>query len=286
MKNALGLIEIRGLATAVLVADTMVKTADVTIIQIEKARGHGWITVKITGDVAAVNAAVSAGKQVGETFQHYISSKVIPRPADSVERVFCQTEKKEDGTTPPDHPEPPAPKTPEPEPEPEPEVSAAPEIPEEKPEEPLGEPAVPQTEEPVPPEPAQEAAAVPAQEAVLTEPETVLSAEEVPLPEPEAVVPEQEIPAPVPETIQTQAKTEWEVPAEFPAKEEKQQDPPAVSAADEPAVTQPEAKAKPSGRTGRGKSAAAGSTGPKNTVVKEKGTTKQTPRKPRAKKEK
>ncbi|MGX8711446.1 MAG: BMC domain-containing protein [bacterium] len=270
MKNALGLIEIRGLATAVLVADTMVKTADVTIIQIEKARGHGWITVKITGDVAAVNAAVSAGKQVGETFQHYISSKVIPRPADSVERVFCQTEKKEDGTTPPDHPEPPAPKTPEPEPEPE---------------EPLGEPAVPQTEEPVPPEPAQEEAAVPAQEAVLTEPETVLSVEEVPLPEPEAVVPEQEIPAPVPETIQTQAKTEGEAPAEFPAKEEKPQDPPAVSEADEPAVTQPQAKAKPSGRTGRGKSAAAGSTGPKNTVVKEKGT-KQTPRKPRAKKEK
>ncbi|WP_444641517.1 BMC domain-containing protein [Caproiciproducens sp. R1] len=283
MKNALGLIEIRGLATAVLVADTMVKTADVTIIQIEKARGHGWITVKITGDVAAVNAAVSAGKQVGETFQHYISSKVIPRPADSVERVFCQTEKKEDGTTPPDQPEPPAPKTPEPEPEPE--VSAAQEIPEEKPEEPLGEPSVPQTEEPVPPEPAQEAAAVPVQEAVLTEPETVLSVEEVLLPEPEAVVPEQENPAPVSETIQRQAKTEGEAPAEFPAKEEKPQDPPAVSAADEPAVSQPEAKAKPSGRTGRGKSAAAGSTGPKNTVVKEKGT-KQTPRKPRAKKEK
>ncbi len=263
MKNALGLIEIRGLATAVLVADTMVKTADVAIIQIEKARGHGWITVKITGDVAAVNAAVSAGKQVGETFQHYISSKVIPRPADSVERVFCQTEKKEDGTTPPDHPEPPVPKTPEPAPEPE--VSAAPEIPE-VPKEPAREPAVPQTEEPVPPEPAQETAAVPAQEAVLTEPETVLSAEEVPLPEPETVVTEQENPASVPETIQTNSRT--------------------LSAADEPAVSQPEAKAKPSGRTGRGKSAAARSPGPKNTVVKEKGTSKQPPKKPRAKKEK
>nr|WP_319488885.1 BMC domain-containing protein [uncultured Caproiciproducens sp.] len=93
MKDALGLIEIQGLATAILVADTMVKTASVTIIQIEKTRGHGWITVKITGDVGAVNAAVSAGKQIGETYHHYISSKVIPRPSDSVEAVFCQTTK-------------------------------------------------------------------------------------------------------------------------------------------------------------------------------------------------
>ncbi|WP_444658306.1 BMC domain-containing protein [Caproiciproducens sp. R2] len=279
MKNALGLIEIRGLATAVLVADTMVKTANVTIIQIEKARGHGWITVKITGDVAAVNAAVSAGKQVGETFQHYISSKVIPRPADSVERVFCQTEKKEDEKTPPDQPEPPAPKPPEPEPEPEPEVPAAPEIPEEKPEEPVQEPpTAPQTEETVPPEPAQEA--------VLTEPETVLPVESAPLPGPEAVVPAKEIPAPVPETIQTEAKTERKAPAKFPAEEEKPQDLPAVSPGKEPAVSQPEVKAKPSGRTGTRKSTAAGSTGPRNTVVKEKGTSKQPPRKPRAKKEK
>lgn len=90
MKDALGLIEIKGLATAVLVADTMVKTANVSIIEVEKTRGLGWMTVKIQGDVAAVTAAIQSGKQAGETYGHFISCKVIPRPSEGVEHTFCQ----------------------------------------------------------------------------------------------------------------------------------------------------------------------------------------------------
>jgi len=90
MENALGLIEIRGLASAIMVSDVMVKTANVKIINIERAKGSGWMTVKISGNVAAVIASINAGKQVGMAYGHYISSKVIPRPAAEVSDIFCK----------------------------------------------------------------------------------------------------------------------------------------------------------------------------------------------------
>lgn len=89
MKMALGLIEVAGLASSVLVADTMAKTAQVTVDGLEKAKGMGWHTVKVRGNVAAVNAAVSAGEQVAKKCGCFVSSKVIARPADSVEDMFA-----------------------------------------------------------------------------------------------------------------------------------------------------------------------------------------------------
>ena len=88
MKQALGLVEIQGLSTAVLVADTMVKAANVSILEIENSKGQGYMTIKVAGDVGAVNAAVSAGRQTGLENQKLVSWNVIARPADSVEQVF------------------------------------------------------------------------------------------------------------------------------------------------------------------------------------------------------
>lgn len=90
MKKALGLVEIKGLATAILVADTMAKTANITITQVENTKGLGWMTVKITGDVGAVTAAVNAGKQMGVLNGDFVSAKILPRPSDFVEMYFCQ----------------------------------------------------------------------------------------------------------------------------------------------------------------------------------------------------
>lgn len=261
MKDALGLIEIQGLATAVLVADTMVKTANVTIIQIEKARGHGWITVKVTGDVGAVKAAVSAGKQIGETFHHYISSKVIPRPSDSVEKVFCQTAKKEEKpANPPEDTR----------------VSAMKEeavladteihaemIPEtDTPEEPMTEPeatvqaptvAVLQAEETALPEPAQELDTPPVQQKIPQEPEELPVQEEIIPSEPEAA------PATVPEPLTAEEKPETDFVEKLPA----------------------EKKA-----TAGSTSATVKHTNSRKPAAKEKDPSKQPPRKPRGKKEK
>lgn len=89
MKEALGLVEIYGLSAAVLVADAMVKTASVTLHEIENTKGNGYMTIKIFGDVGAVNASVMAGKQLALENNKFISSKVIPRPSTSVEKLFC-----------------------------------------------------------------------------------------------------------------------------------------------------------------------------------------------------
>lgn len=96
MESALGIIEIRGLATAVMITDLMAKTANVKIANVERTWGYGWLTVKVFGEVAAVDAAIQAGKRMGEEYGGYISSKVIPCPADGVSEVFCQTAETDD----------------------------------------------------------------------------------------------------------------------------------------------------------------------------------------------
>lgn len=99
MKQALGLVEIQGLSTAVVVADTMSKAANVHILDVENTKGLGYMTIKIAGDVGAVNAAVNAGCQVGRINGKLVSWKVIPRPSDYVGDLFCNE-------TPPTPPEP------------------------------------------------------------------------------------------------------------------------------------------------------------------------------------
>ena len=88
MNQSLGLVEISGMSTALVVADAMAKSANIKIIGIENSKGLGYMNIKITGDIGAVNAAVSAGKQIGITHNHFVSSKIIPRPSDFVYKVF------------------------------------------------------------------------------------------------------------------------------------------------------------------------------------------------------
>ncbi len=76
---AIGLIETVGLAVAIEVADAMAKSSNIKILEYENTKGSGLITVKIVGDVGAVNAAISAGKAVGEKVNKVYSSLVIPR---------------------------------------------------------------------------------------------------------------------------------------------------------------------------------------------------------------
>jgi ethanolamine utilization protein EutM len=86
-KEALGMVETKGLVGAIEAADAMVKAANVTLMGKEKI-GSGLVTVMVRGDVGAVKAAVDAGaaaaKRVGELF----SIHVIPHPHDDVEGIL------------------------------------------------------------------------------------------------------------------------------------------------------------------------------------------------------
>ncbi|WP_159722851.1 BMC domain-containing protein [Enterococcus sp. CSURQ0835] len=88
--EALGIVEVIGFACAVNVSDVMVKTADVQLIGIERAKGSGWLSVKVVGDVGAVNAAVEAGSTSASVQEKLISSLVIPRLADGLAEVWLK----------------------------------------------------------------------------------------------------------------------------------------------------------------------------------------------------
>ncbi|MHC1787143.1 MAG: BMC domain-containing protein [Christensenellales bacterium] len=79
--QAVGVVETFSLACAIQVADAAVKAADVQIIEVRLGRGLGGKSfVVITGEVAAVHAAVDAGKGAENTQGLVVSSVVIPSP--------------------------------------------------------------------------------------------------------------------------------------------------------------------------------------------------------------
>lgn len=86
-KEALGMIETKGLVGAVEAADAMVKAAKVTLVGKEFI-GGGYVTVMVRGDVGAVKAAVEAGSVAAKKVGELVSVHVIPRPHDEVEGIL------------------------------------------------------------------------------------------------------------------------------------------------------------------------------------------------------
>lgn len=91
MQEALGMIETRGLVSAIEAADAMVKAANVHLIGKEHV-GGGLVTVMVRGDVGAVKAAVEAGGAAAKRVGELISVHVIPRPHGDVEAVLPAAE--------------------------------------------------------------------------------------------------------------------------------------------------------------------------------------------------
>ena len=86
-KEALGMIETRGLTAAIEAADSMVKAAEVTLIGTEKI-GSGLVSVMVRGDVGAVKAAVEAGASNASRLGELVATHVIPRPHTDVEKIL------------------------------------------------------------------------------------------------------------------------------------------------------------------------------------------------------
>ncbi len=95
MLLALGLIETKGLVGAIEAADAMVKAANVKIVGKEKSSG-ALITIKIVGDVAAVESAVDAGSAAAQRVGELVSVHVIPRPHEEL-APFIEGSKKGKG---------------------------------------------------------------------------------------------------------------------------------------------------------------------------------------------
>lgn len=87
VNEALGMIETKGLVSLIEAADAALKAANVTMVGWEKI-GSGIATVFLTGDVAAVKAAVDAGAAAASKIGEVMSVQVIPRPHEDLSTIL------------------------------------------------------------------------------------------------------------------------------------------------------------------------------------------------------
>jgi hypothetical protein len=85
-REALGLVETRGLVGAIEAADAMCKTANVALLGYELPEG-GLVCVKVVGEVAAVQASVLAGAAAAARVGELVGQHVIPRPHEETNPV-------------------------------------------------------------------------------------------------------------------------------------------------------------------------------------------------------
>ncbi len=81
--QALGIFESFSLATMIEAADAILKAAEVDAIELRLGGGLGGKAYfTFTGDVAAVNAGVQAGRALADKKGMIVDSEVIPSPSD------------------------------------------------------------------------------------------------------------------------------------------------------------------------------------------------------------
>ena len=92
MKPALGLIETLGFVGVTEAADAATKAAAVELSAVEQIDG-GIISIRVLGDVGAVQAAVEAGVQAAQQVGTLVAHHVIPNPHEDLVDVFGLMEK-------------------------------------------------------------------------------------------------------------------------------------------------------------------------------------------------
>ena len=88
MKEAIGIIETNGFVAAIGALDGMLKAANVKLIGYKKKLGASLVTITISGDVGAVNAAIETGRRVGEEIGEVVATHIIPRVSKNVTQIF------------------------------------------------------------------------------------------------------------------------------------------------------------------------------------------------------
>ncbi len=87
-KEAVGLLETRGLCCLVTGIDAALKAANVKLAGPMKNVGSGLCNAVITGDVAAVKAAIDAAADTAAQLGEVVSAHVIARPDEAVAEVI------------------------------------------------------------------------------------------------------------------------------------------------------------------------------------------------------
>jgi ethanolamine utilization protein EutM len=86
-KQAIGMLETRGLVTLVQATDAMLKSANVQLQGWQKV-GSGFCSCFITGDVAAVKAALDAGNAAAKEVGEVLASQILPMPHEGLSALM------------------------------------------------------------------------------------------------------------------------------------------------------------------------------------------------------
>ncbi|HAZ64831.1 MAG TPA: ethanolamine utilization protein EutM [Armatimonadetes bacterium] len=86
-QESLGMIEVVGLVPALAAGDAAAKAANVSLLPLTKSPGRGLVTVYVSGEVAAVSAAVEAGAAEARRVGTLVSTHVIARPSTQLANV-------------------------------------------------------------------------------------------------------------------------------------------------------------------------------------------------------
>jgi microcompartment protein CcmL/EutN len=90
MKQAMGMIETKGMVALFEATDAMLKSANVTFMGWQSV-GSGLVTAFVEGDVAAVKAATDAGAEAAARVGDVVGVHVISRPHDELPSFVQQT---------------------------------------------------------------------------------------------------------------------------------------------------------------------------------------------------
>jgi microcompartment protein CcmL/EutN len=84
-KNAVGVVECFSITSSIIAADSGVKAAEVTLIDVRLGTGIGGKSFVIyTGDVAAVKEAVAAGARSASENGLLLATSIIPQPRQEI----------------------------------------------------------------------------------------------------------------------------------------------------------------------------------------------------------
>lgn len=83
-KQALGIIETKGLVSLIEASDAALKAADITMVGWTKI-GSGLVTGFFSGDVAALKAGIDAAADAASQLGEVNAVQIIPRPHDDLE---------------------------------------------------------------------------------------------------------------------------------------------------------------------------------------------------------
>lgn len=93
MTKSIGIVETRGLAISIHIADAMLKAADIRILR-QETIDLALVTIAIEGDTAAIQEAIAIGTQIAKEAHQWIASTTILRPDSTVNGLVTEMAKK------------------------------------------------------------------------------------------------------------------------------------------------------------------------------------------------